>query len=86
VNDRLCLPIFVPLSLLIQRCLRVRRDDRPPLAWEIAQHWLIFSIVFEGIVPRLPGFRSTADPWDVVAYFVGGVAGWLAWNRRRVHR
>lgn len=82
VNDLLCLPIFVPLSLLFQRCIHLRRHDRAPLAWEIGQHWLVFSILFECVIPRVPGFRSTADPWDVLAYLVGGVIAWLGWRRR----
>jgi hypothetical protein len=82
VNDLLCLPIFVPLSLLMQRWVRLRRHDRPPLAWEIVQHWIVFSVTFELIVPRLPGFRSTADAWDVVAYLVGAAVAWIGWHWR----
>ena len=85
VNDLLCLPIFVPVSLLLQRWLRVRQNDRPPRAWEIAQHWVVFSIVFEVVLPRLPAFRSTADVWDVIAYAIGGLLAWSVWRRCAVH-
>ena len=80
VNDLLCLPIFLPMSLLLQRWVRIRSHDRRPLAWEIVQHWIVFSVMFELIVPRLHGFRSTADPLDVVAYFVGGVVAGYGWR------
>ncbi|HEV8379101.1 MAG TPA: hypothetical protein VGP99_09640 [Tepidisphaeraceae bacterium] len=40
------------------------------------QHWAIFSVVFEDILPRLlQYFKSVADPLDVVAYLVGGNGG-----------
>lgn len=81
VNDLLCLPIFVPMSLWLQRRLGLRWDDSPPRLWEVAQHWAVFSVAFEVIVPRLPGFRSTADPWDVIAYAVGGALAWACWRR-----
>jgi hypothetical protein len=79
-NDLLCLPLFLPMILYAQRLIGLRRHDGPPRAWEVLQHWLVFSIVFEKIVPRFSGhFRSTADPWDVVAYLVGGTLSLLVW-------
>lgn len=81
VNDLLCLPIFLPVSLRLQRRLGVRRDDGPPRLWEVVQHAVVFSIVFEVLLPRTPGFVSTADPLDAVAYFVGGLVAWALWRR-----
>lgn len=80
VNDLLCLPIFVPISLMLQRWLHVRRHDHPPLAWEVTQHWIVFSILFEIVFPRLAAYRSTADGWDLVAYAAGGVIAWVGWR------
>ena len=81
LNDVLCLPLFVPVSLYAQRLLRVRRHDAPPLAWEIAQHAVVFSIVFELIIPRLGDtFRSTADPLDALAYVAGGIVAGITWT------
>jgi hypothetical protein len=86
VNDLLCLPIFLPISLGLQRLMRVRRHDDPPRLWETLQHAAIFSVVFEVVLPRFPAyFVSRADPLDVVAYFVGGLFAW-AWWRWRANR
>ena len=87
LNDVICLPLFLPMILWVQRRIGLRRHDRYPRPWEIAQHWAIFSVVFEVVLPRYPRvFRTTADPWDVVAYAVGGtIAGvWWAFQERRV--
>lgn len=86
VNDLLCLPIFLPISLGLQRLARVRKHDDPPRLWETLQHAAVFSIVFEVLLPRLPDyFISRADALDAVAYFVGGIAAW-AWWRWRANR
>ncbi len=86
LNDVICLPLFLPMILYVQRLLGLRRHDGHPRWWEIAQHWAIFSVVFEVVLPRFPGsFDTTADPWDVVAYAAGGAAAglWWRWRERR---
>ena len=82
LNDLLCLPLFLPVSLGLQRLAGLRRHDGPPRLWEVAQHAAVFSVVFEVALPRLPGaFRSTADPLDAAAYLVGGLVGYAVWAR-----
>jgi len=78
LNDVLCLPLFVPMILYAQRLIGVRKHDGYPRAWEIFQHWAIFSIMFQVVIPRFPKtFISAGDPWDILAYFIGGTtAGW----------
>ena len=84
LNDLLCLPLLVPIILRIQSQLRIRRHDRPPTVFELVHNWIVFSVVFELVIPRLPQFRSTADPWDVVAYLVGGLLGYVCWHWRGI--
>ena len=63
LNDVICLQLFLPMILFAQRVLGLRRHDGHPRAWEIAQHWAIFSVVFEEVLPRFGGtFDTTADP------------------------
>jgi len=86
LNDVLCLPLFLPMILYVQRRIGLRRHDGPPRMWEILQHWAIFSVVFEVILPRLPQcFRTTADPLDVLAYLIGGMMAWMWWRRSADH-
>ena len=81
LNDVLCLPLFLPMILRVQRLLGIRRHDDFPHVWELFQHWVIFSVVFEVILPRLPGtFDTTADPWDVVAYLAGAIVALCFWR------
>lgn len=80
LNDLLCLPLFLPVILGLQARLGIRRHHRPPTMLEILHNWLIFSIVFELVLPRLSLFNSVADPWDCVAYLAGGIAAWLVWK------
>jgi hypothetical protein len=81
LNDLLCLPLFLPLILYVQRRLGLRQHDLPPRMWEIIQHWLIFSLVFEIILPLSPHlFRTTRDPLDSLAYLAGGLMAWLWWR------
>ncbi len=81
LNDFLCLPLFLPISLYIQRCLRIRHHDAPPRLWEILQHWIIFSVLFEAILPCFPAqFHTTADPYDVLAYLAGGMTAAVCWR------
>jgi hypothetical protein len=85
LNDVLCLPLFLPIILRGQTVLRLRAHDGPPRMWEVLQHWIIFSVVFEVVLPRFPQtFDTIADPFDVVAYLVGGAIAYCCWHCRRV--
>src|SRR5437867_2312156 len=80
LNDLLCLPLFLPIILRVQRLLRIRRHDLPPTIFEALHNWVVFSIIYELVLPRLSMFRSVADGWDVVAYLVGGVFAYAYWQ------
>ena len=82
LNDILCLPLFLPMILRAQTLLRLRPHNKPPQLWEILQHWLIFSLLFEVLLPRLPHtFDTTADPRDILAYLTGGLLAHAFWHR-----
>ena len=79
-NDMLLIPCALPVLLWMQRKLKLRTNDDPPTWSEIALYTTFWSILFEVIGPHL--MRTTGDPWDVVVYYVGGIAAGLWWNRR----
>jgi hypothetical protein len=83
-NDVVCLPIFLPPLLWVQREVGLRRGDGWPRGWEILFHLAVWSVCFEGIAPRLTAvYRTTADWGDVAAYAVGGLGAGLVWGSWR---
>lgn len=87
LNDVICLPLFLPIILGLQRILGIRRHDGYPRLWEMLQNWAIFSVLFEVILPRFPQyFRTTGDPLDVLAYLAGGTLAWIWWSFRARRR
>lgn len=85
-NDSLLIACALPPLLYLHRLLKLRSHDRPPTPAEIGWHLVFWSVLFEVIGPRiLP--HATGDPWDVVAYVVGGILAGLWWQRSRLlHR
>ena len=79
LNDLLLIPCALPLVLLLQRKLRLRKQDDPPTFSEISFHLIIWSLLFEGIAPHL--IRTTRDPYDLLAYWGGGIISWIIWKR-----
>ena len=78
LNDVLCLPLFVPMILYFEHIIGLRKGRDFPRVWEIFQNFVAFTIVFQVITPRFPKtFITASDPWDILAYFIGGaLAGW----------
>lgn len=71
-GDLLALPVYLPLSLYLALRLELIPNDFQLTLLHILLAGILFSILFEGIVPAID--RSTIrDPWDIVAYFIGGL-------------
>ena len=79
-NDLLVIPCALPPLLLLHRRLRLRHNDAPPTASEVAVHALVWSVFFEVLAPAFVR-AARSDAWDVVAYCAGGLFSWLVWNR-----
>lgn len=82
LNDLICIPFWVPIMLWVERHLRLRRDDSPPDVIEVIIPLLIWSWVFEIILPRTEMFSHycTADTWDIVYYSLGAVGATIVWR------
>ena len=80
LNDLLCLPIFLPVILRFQSALGIRRHHGPPTLFEVFHNWAIFSVLYYFVFPRLSAFSSAADPWNSVAYLIGGLASYGLWK------
>ena len=60
LNDLLCIPFWVPIMLTLMRLARIRRDDAPPRAHEVAIPLVVWSFVFELWLPRTELFAGVA--------------------------
>ncbi len=87
LNDLICIPFWVPIMLWAHRRLGLRRHDGPPEGFEIVIPLLIWSFLFEVLIParREWSIPAVADPYDVLSYCVGALAAavlWRAYYRR----
>ncbi|HEY0551410.1 MAG TPA: hypothetical protein VGF13_17530 [Verrucomicrobiae bacterium] len=81
-NDLLLIPCALPPLLQVYRWLQLRTHDRRPTAAEVFGHLIFWSALFEWAGPHL--VRGTTGDWrDVLAYAVGGLAGFACWRIRR---
>ena len=82
LNDLICIPFWVPIMLWGQRRLGLRSPDDPPLASEILIPLLVWSWVFEIILPRsgLLGERGYSDYLDVLYYSLGALCASTFWK------
>jgi hypothetical protein len=80
-NDLLLIPCALPPLLLMQRRLKLRPHDRFPEFGEVALYLAVWSILFEVLGPWIIPW-TVGDPWDVVAYIVGGAVAAVWWHRR----
>ncbi|GAB3194933.1 hypothetical protein GCM10027293_04280 [Pontibacter aydingkolensis] len=71
LDDLLCMPVILTLILAAER-LYFRNPYFVLPRHYIVVSVLLFSIVFEGILPLLAA-KYTADAWDIVAYVVGAL-------------
>jgi hypothetical protein len=78
-TDFFLIPGALPPLLWLHRKLGLRTHDAMPTWVEIGLHWLVFSIVCEGIAPHFIA-RAVGDWGDILAYGVGAVLSGLVWK------
>ena len=88
LNDLLCIGFWVPPLVWGLHKLRLRVTEGPPTGAEVVIPLLIWAVVFELLLPRLPFFerRVTADYRDIFFYALGGLLAsccWRLWYRTR---
>jgi hypothetical protein len=64
-NDLICIPFWLPPMLWLMRTLHLRKHDAPPSIMEVAVPVVLWSVWFEGILPRYTT-RFVADIWGRV--------------------
>ncbi|MCF6238462.1 MAG: hypothetical protein L3J79_06580 [Candidatus Marinimicrobia bacterium] len=76
LGDILALPVYLPLSFYLALKLDIVSPDLELGIGHIVGAVLIFSVIFEGVVPLIDK-SSTSDIWDILAYFGGGLIVYL---------
>jgi hypothetical protein len=82
LNDLICIPFWVPILLWFLRQAGLRKDEGPPRSHEILIPLIIWSVVFEILLPHLAPFRglAVADHLDVLCYAAGALLAALFWK------
>ena len=77
-NDLFLIPCALPPILLVHRWFKLRPRDEKPRVSEVLFHLIIWSVLFEIIGPKF--IRTTADPFDILAYTAGALVAILWWR------
>ena len=81
LTDVLCLPVWVPFMVWGMRKFGLR-DESPPRWSEILVPLVFWSLMFEFWLPQTTVFGRFApgDPFDIMAYTVGGILAFGIWK------
>ena len=80
LDDCLLIPAALPVVLWLQRLTGLRNHDGPPGWGEMLGHLAIWSVMCKFVGPHWLHI-GVADPWDLLAFTMGGIAACLWWNR-----
>lgn len=82
LNDLICIPFWVPITLWLMRKVGARSDDAPPRGYEIIVPLVVWSWVFEAWLPRVAAFShlARADVFDVLYYALGACLAAAWWK------
>jgi hypothetical protein len=82
LNDVICVPFWLPIMLAANRWLGLRRHDGLPDAIEIVVPLLIWSALFEVVIPGHWAWQvpTVADPYDVLSYCLGALGAVVFWK------
>jgi len=85
LSDILALPVYLPTSLYLAWRLHLISGEYRLDFIHILGAVLTFSLLFEGIVPVFDA-TTTRDPYDVLAYFAGGLLVYIVGSAGRHRR
>lgn len=81
-NDLICIPFWVPIMLWLEKLAGLRQIDTRPELHEIIIPVVIWSWIFEIILPQTELFREwcVGDELDVICYALGGLGAMSIWR------
>lgn len=84
LNDLICIPFWVPIMLYTEHKLGLREASAGPQWYEILLPLVLWSLIFELLLPQVPAFHklATTDCNDIVCYAVGALVAAVFWRWR----
>ena len=79
VADFLTLPVVLAITLIIIRKVLPNQKIYSFKVWHVLYTVVLYGFLFEWVFPKLDK-SATADPWDLLAYALGGVVFWFWMN------
>lgn len=79
-DDLLLIPAALPVMLWLQRVLGLRNHDFVPTWSEMLAHLTVWSVMCKIIGPFFLHI-GTPDPWDLLAFTIGGITACYWWQR-----
>ena len=84
LSDLMCVPVWLPLVLWLDRRVGVREHDEPPTVRELVAMVVVWSIVFEVLIPsttlRVWFPNAVGDPVDMLMYASGAALAGFYWR------
>jgi hypothetical protein len=82
LNDLICIPFWVPIMVFVQRRLGMRDGDDSPQPSEIIIPLILWSWIFEVILPNTEWFHDVcvADYLDILCYTLGALGAAMFWR------
>lgn len=82
LNDLICIPFWVPIMLWSERRVGLRSADGPPEANEILIPLVLWSWIFEIILPASTILQNqcVADYRDIFFYSLGALGASVFWK------
>ena len=82
LNDLICIPFCLPIMLYGMKLFKIRRHDNPPQMLEIVIPLILWSLIFEILLPLHPYMTQyvVGDPIDILVYCVGAMISVIVWH------
>ena len=82
LNDLICIPVWVTTLVWLMHKTGGRKSSAPPQGMEILLPLVLWSWLFEMVLPQTNYFQrfATSDPQDILCYTLGALIASLFWK------
>ncbi len=82
LNDLICIPFWVTIMVWLMHKTGGRETSAPPQGLEILLPLVLWSWLFETVLPQTTYFQrlATSDPQDILCYTIGALVASVFWK------